>query len=39
MRILGSSLLTKDDIMELFTPSEDEEGPDGGQLEFEFIYD
>ena len=39
MRILGSSLLTKDDIMELFTPSEDEEKPDDGQLEIEFIYD
>jgi hypothetical protein len=39
MRILGSALLTKDDIMELFTPSEDEEEPDGEQLEIEFIYD
>ena len=39
MRILGSSLLTKDDIMELFTPSEYEEKPDDGQLEIEFIYD
>lgn len=39
MRILGSSLLTKDDIMELFTPSEDEEEPDDGQLQIEFIYD
>ena len=34
-----STLLTKDDIMELFTPSEDEEEPDGEQLEIEFIYD
>jgi hypothetical protein len=32
-------LLTKDDIMELFTPSEDEEEPNNGQLEFEFTYD
>ena len=39
MRILGSALLTKDDIMELFTPSEDEEETDGEQLEIEFIYD
>lgn len=39
MRILGSSLLTKDGIMELFTPSEDEDEPDDGQLEIEFIYD
>jgi len=39
MRILGSALLTKDDIMEFFTPSEDEEEPDGEQLEIEFIYD
>ena len=39
MRILGSSLLTKDDIMELFDPSEDEEKADDGQLEIEFIYD
>jgi hypothetical protein len=39
MRILGSSLLTKDNIMELFDPSEDEEKPDDGQLEIEFIYD
>ena len=39
MRILGSSLLTKDDIMELFTPSEDKDEPDDGQLEIEFIYD
>jgi IS4 transposase len=38
MRILGSSLLTKDDIMDLFTPSEDEENPNDGQLEIEFIY-
>jgi hypothetical protein len=38
MRILGSPLLTKDDIMELFTPSEDEEKSDDGQLEIEFIY-
>lgn len=39
MRILGSSLLTKDDIMELFTSSEDEDELDDGQLEIEFIYD
>ena len=39
MRILGSSLLTKDDIMELFAPSEDEEKPDDGQLEIEYIFD
>ena len=39
MRILGSSLLTKDDIMELFTLSEDEEEPDDPQLEIEFICD
>ena len=39
MRILGSSLLTKDDIMELFTLSEDEEEPDDAQLEIEFKYD
>ena len=29
----------KDDIMELFTPSEDEDEPDDGQLDIEFIYD
>jgi hypothetical protein len=29
----------KDDIMELFIPPEDEEKPDDGQLEIEFIYD
>ena len=39
MRILGSSLLTKDNIMDLFTPSEDEENPNDSQLEIEFIYD
>ena len=39
MRILGSALLTKDDIMELFNPSEDDEKPDDRQLEIEFIYD
>jgi len=39
MRILGSSLLTKDEIMELFTSSEDEEKPDDGQLEIDFKYD
>jgi hypothetical protein len=39
MRILGSPLLTKDDIMELFTSSEDEDELDDGQLEIEFIYD
>ena len=33
MRILGSSLLTKDDFMELFTPSEDEEETDDRQLD------
>lgn len=39
MRILGSSLLIKDDIMELFTSSEDEDELDDGQLKIEFIYD
>ena len=39
MRILGSFLLTKDNIMELFTPPEDEEKTNDGQLEIEFIYD
>ncbi|MEG1660847.1 MAG: hypothetical protein RR304_09840 [Bacteroides sp.] len=39
MRILGSSLLTKDDIKELFTPSEDGENPDDWQLEFDFKFD
>ena len=36
MRILGSSLLTKDDITELFTPYNEEKKVDDGQLEFEF---
>ena len=39
MRILGSSLLTKDDIMELFTPPEDEGKFDDGQLEIDFKFD
>lgn len=39
MRILGSSLLTKDDIRELFTPSEDGEDTLDGQLEFDLEFD
>lgn len=40
MRILGSSLLTKDDIRELFTRIEDGEKPtDDGQLDFGFDFD
>lgn len=39
MRILGSSLLTKDDIRELFTPSEDGEDTLDGQLEIDFEFD
>ena len=39
MRILGSSLLTKDDVKELFIPSEDEEKPDDRQLKFNFDFD
>ena len=38
MRILGSSLLTKDDIMELFSPSKDGEKPDDRQLEIDFKF-
>ncbi len=30
---------TKDDIIDLFTPFEDEGNPNNGQLEIEFIYD
>jgi len=36
MRILGSSLLAKDNIKELFQPIEDEPILDDGQLKFEF---
>jgi hypothetical protein len=36
MRILGSSLLAKDNIKELFQPVEDEPILDDGQLQFEF---
>ena len=39
MRILGSSPLTKDDIMELFTSAEDEDKLDDRQFEIEFIHD
>lgn len=40
MRILGSSLLTKDDLLDLFIPSDDEEDQtDDGQLEIEFEFD
>jgi len=40
MRILGSSLLTKDNIMELFAQSEErEKSSDDGQLEIDFEYD
>ena len=39
MRILGSSLLTKDDISELFNPSEDGEDTPDGQLEFDLDFD
>ena len=35
---IASSLLTKDDIMELFTSTEDEDEPDDGQLEMEFTH-
>lgn len=36
MRILGSSLLTKDKIKDLFLPVEAEHNQDDGQLQFEF---
>jgi len=39
MRILGSSLLTKDDIMELFIPSEEDNENYDGQLEIKFDFD
>ena len=39
MRILGSSLLTSNDIMEFFTPSKDEEKTDDGQLKIDLLYD
>lgn len=39
MRILGSSLLTKDDIMELFIPSEEDNENHNGQLEIKFDFD
>lgn len=39
MRILGSSLLTKDDIMELFIPSEEDNETHDGQLEVKFDFD
>lgn len=39
MRILGSSLLTKDDIMELFIPSEEDNETHDGQLEIKFDFD
>lgn len=39
MRILGSSLLTKDDIMELFIPSEENNETHDGQLEIKFDFD
>lgn len=39
MRILGSSLLTPNDIMEFFTPSKDEEKTDDGQLKIDLLYD
>lgn len=39
MRILGSSLLTKDDIMELFIPSEEDNENHDGQLEIKFDFD
>lgn len=32
-------LLTKNDIMELFTPFEDEENPDNGQFDIVFEFD
>jgi len=38
MRILGSSLLTKDNIMELFTQAEEEKTSDDWQLEIGFEY-
>ena len=38
MCILGSSLLPKDDIMEPFTPPEDGEKTDDGQLEIGFKF-
>ena len=39
MRILGSSLLTKDDIKELFIPSEEDHETNDGQLEINFEFD
>ena len=36
MRILGSSLLAKDNIKELFQPEEAEQTRDDGQLQLEF---
>ena len=38
MRILGSSLLTKDDIKELFIPSEEDHETNDGQLEINFEF-
>ena len=39
MRILGSSLLTKDDIMDLFIPFEEVYETNNGQLEINFEFD
>lgn len=39
MRILSSSLLTKDNITELFIPSEENEKDNYEQLEFDFNFD
>jgi hypothetical protein len=36
MRILGSSLLAKDNIKDLFQPEEAEQTQDYGQLQLEF---
>ena len=38
MRILGSSLLTKDNIMDLFSSPKDMEEPNDGQLKIDFDF-
>ena len=39
MRVLGSSLLTKDSIKDLFAQRPVEDDSHNMQLEFEFLYD
>lgn len=38
MRILGSSLLTKDNIIDLFSSPKDMEEPNDGQLKIDFDF-